>query len=173
MNSISSDNNNHGTYVMLSLGANLGHRRKSILEAIWHLADNRIISDLKISSFYETEPVGYSQQPWFLNIVITGQTNFSLEHLIELCKSIEYSLGRTPNDIKWQARIIDIDIIFYGQTSYNNDRISIPHPRMHERKFVLLPAFEIAANTIHPGFGKTIETLLEECSDKSVVNCCA
>ncbi|MFA6570541.1 MAG: 2-amino-4-hydroxy-6-hydroxymethyldihydropteridine diphosphokinase [Bacteroidota bacterium] len=161
------------TFIMLSLGANLGERQNNILNAIEYLSSNNIISDIKLSSFYETEPVGNLNQPWFLNNVITGFTCLSLNQLIEKCKSIECSLGRTAKEIKWQAREIDIDIIFYGKTSIQSDVLTVPHPRMHERKFVLVPAVEIAADIIHPNFGKTIKELLKICPDNSIVNSCA
>ena len=161
------------TYIMLSLGANLGDRQNNILNAIDYLSSDDVVSDMKLSSFYETEPVGNLNQPWFLNIVVTGNTGLSLKQLIEKCKSIEGTLGRKHKEIKWQAREIDIDIILYGMTSMHSESLTIPHPRMHERKFVLIPAVEIAAETVHPEFGKTMKELLISCTDKSTVNLCA
>jgi 2-amino-4-hydroxy-6-hydroxymethyldihydropteridine diphosphokinase len=161
------------TYIMLSLGANLGDRQNNILNAIEYLSSNDVVSDVKLSSFYETEPVGNLNQPWFLNNVITGYTGLTLNQLIEKCKSIESSLGRKHKDIKWQAREIDIDIIFYGKTSLHSETLTVPHPRMHERKFVLIPAVEIAAEIVHPEFGKTMKELLISCPDNSIVNLCA
>ncbi|MGA2297680.1 MAG: 2-amino-4-hydroxy-6-hydroxymethyldihydropteridine diphosphokinase [FCB group bacterium] len=154
---------------MLSIGANLGTRKQNILNAVNYLKSSNVLSNVTLSSFYETEPVGYTEQPWFLNIAVTGYTDCSLISLIALCKKIELSLGRKVRQ-HWHEREIDIDIIFYGNKCENNSVVTVPHPRMHERKFVLIPAAEIAGGTIDPESGKTIKELLAECEDDSIVN---
>lgn len=162
------DDENINTFVLLSIGANLGNRRETIERAIDLLRSSNTISDLKVSSFYETEPFGVKDQPWFVNIAITGSTNQNLNSLIQLCKSIEYSLGRKIRR-KWFEREIDIDIILYGDKLKETEKLTIPHAAMHERRFVLEPAAEIAGDILHPKFKVSINQLLFECKDNSII----
>ncbi len=154
--------------ILLSLGSNLGNKRQNILDAFRLLQESNALTDLKLSSIYETEPFGNLDQPWFLNAAVTGTTTFSLSNFIQLCKSIEYSLGRKSRE-KWTEREIDIDIIFYGDKIFKNSHLTVPHSQMQERKFVLVPCSEIAPEIIHPILKKTISQLLEECKDISKV----
>lgn len=155
--------------VLLSLGANLGDRAGSICRAIDFIREIGVLKDIKLSSFYETQPIGYTEQPNFINIAIYGYTNLPINHLLFFCKSIEYFCGRQPRKL-WHEREIDIDIIFYSNEIINNILITIPHPRMHERAFVLIPAAEIAPDYIHPIKKKSISELLTLCTDFSEVN---
>jgi len=159
---------NFKTFILLSVGSNLGDRKANIQAAFELLQYSGIISEVKMSSFYETEPWGIKDQPWFINVAITGYTSLSLNYLIQLCKSIEYILGRKVRK-KWQAREIDIDIIFYGDELFDGDKLVVPHSEMHKRKFVLQPASELAGTMIHPKFGKSIFELLVDCEDNSIV----
>jgi len=154
--------------ILLSLGANLGDRIGTILLAIDFIKDIGVLKDIKLSSFYETQPIGYKEQPNFINIAIFGYTNLPINLLLFFCKSIEYFCGRQPRKL-WHEREIDIDIIFYSNEIINNSLIKIPHPRMHERAFVLIPAAEIAPDYIHPIENKTISDLLIICNDFSEV----
>ncbi len=154
--------------VLISLGSNDGNREENIENAIKLFSETDAIDDVFVSSYYETEPVGIAYQPWFLNVVISGKTSMPLMNLIQLCKSIEYAMGRKLG-VRWGQRNIDLDILLYGNSLIDMEQLTVPHPRMHERKFVLVPAAEIAGEQIHPGFGLTIKELLDSCSDTSVV----
>lgn len=155
------------SYIYLSLGSNLGNRQENIkkaLEAIAHTIGNI----KKISGFYETEPWGKKNQPWFLNCCSEIETILSHQELLEKCQNIEKIMGRTKKG-KWGPRVIDIDILFYGDKSSKTAKLTIPHPRIRNRRFVLKPLHEIAPNFIHFLFKKTIKELLKECSDRSIV----
>jgi len=155
-------------FVVLAFGSNIGNRRKNISRAISLLQESNLLNSSKISSFYETEPVGVKNQDWYINAAVTGTTTMPLNNLMELCKSIEYSIGRKSRD-RWAPREIDIDIIFYGDMTLETTNLTVPHTSMHERKFVLQPVAEIAGSVLHPKFKKTINQLLEECNDSSEV----
>jgi 2-amino-4-hydroxy-6-hydroxymethyldihydropteridine diphosphokinase len=162
------EDENIETFVLLSIGANLGQRRETIEKAISLLLTSKSISKIKISSFYETEPLGVTHQPWFVNVAVSGYTNQSLNTLIQLCKSIEYSLGRKMRK-KWHQREIDIDIIFFGNLIKETQKLTIPHAEMQGRRFVLEPSAEIAGDFLHPKFKVTINHLLAICPDKSEI----
>ncbi|MEI6090057.1 MAG: 2-amino-4-hydroxy-6-hydroxymethyldihydropteridine diphosphokinase [bacterium] len=154
--------------VLLSLGSNLGSPEMVLLKAIRQLEEANILSCLKVSQWYKTEPVGNLDQPWFLNIGISGMTSLSPYALMKICKSIEYLAGRQVR-MRWQERELDIDIILYSDNVINLPDITIPHPRMHERRFVLTPLNDIAPDAVHPIFQKTISQLLDECTDQAEV----
>ena len=156
--------------VLLSIGANLGNKQMNINRAISLMAESGVMRNIKRASFYETEPVGFKEQPWFVNTAIHAVTSYPLNYIIQFCKSIEYSLGRTVRE-RWHEREIDIDILLYGDRVINSHTLTVPHPRMHERRFVLVPANEIAATTMHPSLGLTIRELLRQCPDSSEVRC--
>lgn len=155
-------------FILLSIGANLGNRKDNIEKAIRLLAEHSEIRIIKTSSIYETEPVGFKEQPWFLNVVVAAETTLELNRLIQLCKSVEYLLGRIVRK-KWTEREIDIDILIYGNNIIETEHLQVPHPRMQERRFVLVPAAEIAAELVHPVYKHTISELLKVCTDSSVV----
>jgi 2-amino-4-hydroxy-6-hydroxymethyldihydropteridine diphosphokinase len=144
--------------VYLSLGSNLGDRKKNIASALEMLGQEAWI--LKVSSLYETEPVGYKEQPWFLNCACSIETGLTPQALLELAKTIEKKLGRKPT-LHFGPRIIDIDILFYDDLILDSPDLVIPHPRLTERAFVLVPLKEIAPNLVHPLLDLTIEELLE------------
>lgn len=129
----------------LGLGSNLGDRRSLLAAAIEALdwGDVRVVQR---SSIYETEPVGGpADQPWFLNMVIGVDTSLSPHQLWERCAGVEIALGRAHGrEERWGPRTIDVDVLLHGTSSVNDEELVIPHPRMHERAFVLLPLAEIA-----------------------------
>ncbi|MGB9771760.1 MAG: 2-amino-4-hydroxy-6-hydroxymethyldihydropteridine diphosphokinase [Candidatus Kapaibacteriota bacterium] len=157
------------TEVLLSLGSNIGDRIENIKRAIDLLVTNKIVENITVSSFYETEPVGYKNQPYFINAAIRGRTSLSPYKLLSACKEIEQSIGRKPRP-KWHEREIDLDIILYGSNVVATEDLRIPHPQIHQRLFVLIPANEIASQWLVPQFNKTIGEMLQECKDQSSVD---
>ncbi len=133
------------TKAYLGLGSNIGDKREYIDKAIELVGQNKEIEVLKTSSYYETEPVGYKEQEWFLNVVIEIKTDLKPYDLLEYCMETEQKLKRVRK-IRWGPRTIDIDILLYGDLNLDDDKLTIPHPRMIERAFVLVPLLEIAPN---------------------------
>ena len=142
--------------VYLGLGANLGDRQANLARAL-KLLGERLHVEL-VSSIYETEPVGYAEQPLFLNAVCRAQTELGPLQLLSLVKGIEASLGRVPS-FPNAPRPIDIDIIFYGDLIMETPDLTIPHPRLEERAFVLIPLLEVAPDLRHPVSGEHIKDL--------------
>jgi 2-amino-4-hydroxy-6-hydroxymethyldihydropteridine diphosphokinase len=130
-----------GETVVLSIGSNMGDRELNIQNAVKALETAGVI-DIKISSFYETEPVGYTEQDEFLNIAAIGQTLLSPQELLSTIQSIENSMAR-KREIRWGPRPIDIDIVFFGGRIINEPGLSVPHPEYKKRAFVIMPILEI------------------------------
>ncbi len=152
----------------LSLGSNLGNRRYFIEKAT-ELISREIGTVIKKSSLYETEPWGFHHPITFYNKVLLVNTNFCPEELLLHCLAIEVKLGRTRGKIKYEARYIDIDILFYDSLIYESEQLKIPHPYLHLRRFVLEPMNEISPEYIHPMKKQTIRHLLELCPDRTNV----
>lgn len=128
--------------VYLSIGTNIGDREQNLKHAIKMLQGTKDITVKAISSIYETAPVGYINQPSFLNIAVFIQTALSAYETLEVCQSIENELGRV-REIRWGPRIIDLDILLFNNENIEVENLMIPHPRMYERAFVLVPLHEI------------------------------
>ena len=153
--------------VLLGLGSNISSRKKRLKAAVNRLIGS-ILHDAVVSSIYETEPVGYTDQKAFLNMVIMGETTLSPSKLHEAVKAMEVAQGRVHRE-RWREREIDVDVLLYGDEIVRTDDLTIPHEHMHERRFVLVPAVEIAPQMVHPVMGCTMEELLMICPDKSAV----
>jgi 2-amino-4-hydroxy-6-hydroxymethyldihydropteridine diphosphokinase len=145
--------------VYLSLGSNIGDRQSNLQKAIERLADTRL-RILRTSPIYETEPVDYTGQPWFLNQVAEAETELFPMQLLSRIGKIERQLGRArtfPNG----PRTIDIDILLYGKTVVHSATLEIPHPRMAQRRFVLAPLADLAPDLRHPVTGLTVGEMLD------------
>lgn len=153
--------------ICLGLGSNLGDRARNIYTALERLRA-RIRLD-QISSLYETEPVGPVDQPWFLNLVCSGQTDLSPEALLHLAKTIEREMGRKEG-LRFGPRLIDIDILFYDDLVISTAQLEIPHPRVHERAFTLIPLSEIVPDLVHPLLSMTIQELRDSAASLEEVH---
>ena len=142
----------------LGLGSNLGDRQSYLSAACRELAAHPSIQIIQASSLYETEPVGYQEQGWFLNQVMEMETTLTPEELLFFTQGIENELGR-KRLIRWGPRVIDLDILLYGNSVINTPDLIIPHPRMYVRQFVLVPLGEIAPDLLHPDGSSTQEHL--------------
>ncbi|HUE44362.1 MAG TPA: 2-amino-4-hydroxy-6-hydroxymethyldihydropteridine diphosphokinase [Candidatus Sulfotelmatobacter sp.] len=155
------------TIVFLSLGSNIGDRAANLNLAITALSDAGV-TVRKTSSFYETEPVDYLQQDWFLNCVVEGETELPAGELLSKLRAIEKRLG-SKKLIAKGPRILDIDILIYGDETIDTPELQIPHPRMTQRRFVLVPLGEIAPELHHPSWHATVKELLAATADRSEV----
>ena len=153
--------------VLLSLGSNLGDRKANIHSALRKLGDSGV-NLVSISSFYETEPVGDLDQPEFMNIVCAANTSIPPFKLLDLCQEIEKISGREKKGDS-SPRCLDIDILLYGNRIIYSPRLTLPHPRMYRRNFVLIPLREIQPEFVNPVTGLGIDQLIKESGDKSWV----
>ncbi|MDQ0209233.1 2-amino-4-hydroxy-6-hydroxymethyldihydropteridine diphosphokinase [Alkalicoccobacillus murimartini] len=155
--------------VFISLGSNMENRYAFIQEAIERLRAVKEIDVTDISSVYETDPVGYVDQPSFLNLVVCIQTKLEPLELLSETQHIENHLGR-KRDIKWGPRTIDLDILLYDQENMKVERLEIPHPRMWQRAFVIVPLMEVAPDLFIHSLDLSIKDVHKQLKDKEGVS---
>jgi len=151
----------------IGLGSNIEPRKQYLDDAINELSKNRQIEIVSKSSVYETDPVGFLDQGQFLNMVIEVKTSLRNIELLDVCQQIEQAFGR-ERTIKNGPRTIDLDILLFNSENRDLDRLRIPHPRLHERAFVLVPLYEIAPQVVMPTTGVLIEELLNKLPQKEI-----
>jgi 2-amino-4-hydroxy-6-hydroxymethyldihydropteridine diphosphokinase len=153
----------------VGLGSNLGDRAGYLLLAVRGMVDAGL-DVIRLSSIYETEPVEYEHQPAFLNMVaeLRGTTLPSSAQTLARLLRIEYALGRT-RDVRMGPRTIDLDLLIFKDQQVETEFLTVPHPRLAARRFVLVPLNELVPNLVHPVLGKSISELLSEINDRSAV----
>jgi 2-amino-4-hydroxy-6-hydroxymethyldihydropteridine diphosphokinase len=154
--------------IYLSLGSNLGRRQQHIEEAL-KLIQNRIGGIEHVSRFYESEPWGFSSAYNFCNCCLALRTTIDPLPLMDRLLEIEQEMGRLREGMGYSDRVIDIDMLFYGDKKMDHPRLILPHPSMGDRRFVLAPLAEIAPQLIHPVAGINITQMLQACTDQSDV----
>lgn len=154
--------------IYLSLGSNLGQREQFLQEAL-KLIQNRIGGIESVSRNYESEAWGFSSENNFYNCCLSLQTTIEPLPLMDMLLEIEQEMGRLRHGMGYGDRVIDIDMLLYGDRQMDHSRLTLPHPSMADRRFVLAPLAEIAPLLIHPVAGISITKMLQECSDKSEV----
>jgi 2-amino-4-hydroxy-6-hydroxymethyldihydropteridine diphosphokinase len=158
-----------GTMAYLSLGSNLGDRMDNLESGVCWLREAPSIRLMRISPLYETQSWGDPAQPDFLNCVASLTVKGGATQLLHLCQEIETRAGRMTHD-DGTPRPLDIDILVFGVEQMDTPALTIPHPRLAERRFVLQPLADIAPNLVIPGLGKSVAVLLKQCADKSWIH---
>ncbi|ACO04140.1 MAG TPA: 2-amino-4-hydroxy-6-hydroxymethyldihydropteridine diphosphokinase [Persephonella sp.] len=152
--------------IFLGLGSNIGDRKGNILKAVRMIGEKVKIE--KIGGIYISKAVGFEDQPDFYNTAISGFTDLPPEELFLFLKEIEKKVGRIER-FRWGPREIDIDILFYGDEIIEKRELTIPHPRLHERDFVLKPLIDIDPDFVHPIFNKSLRDIYEDLKERSVI----
>jgi 2-amino-4-hydroxy-6-hydroxymethyldihydropteridine diphosphokinase len=153
-----------GNITFIGIGSNVGNKIRNCGRAITEITQhehNRLIAQ---SSLYKTEPIGYTQQDWFINCVIEIETSLTAYQLLHVLEDIERSMGR-KRIFKWGPRIIDLDILFFNDETIQCEELTIPHPELEKRAFILVPLCEIAGDYIHPVLKKSIFQLVSQLED--------
>lgn len=165
---VQSYDDTRGVISFVGVGSNLDDPAARCADALCRLSQVSGINVLRQSSIYRTEPVGFEKQDWFINAVVEIRTVLNPDELLKALQRIEDTMGRVRGP-KWGPRIIDLDILLYGQEVIEEDGLVIPHPDLHKRRFVVEPLCEIASYVIHPVFGVSIRGLMERLDDESRV----
>ena len=152
-----------------ALGSNMGDRLAHLKSGWEGMRNLGRLGSMRCSAIYETEPWGVARQAWFLNCVVELATEYKPLELLSRVKSLEHSAGRSTHLYRWGPRELDIDILLYGERIIRQEMLTIPHPRMTERRFVLAPLAELAAERSLPGLGMTVGGALAACADNSKV----
>jgi 2-amino-4-hydroxy-6-hydroxymethyldihydropteridine diphosphokinase len=158
----------NGIVCYIGIGSNLGNTLQNCKYAIESLSRINGINPTRTSSFYKTEPVGIEKQNYFINAVVEITTTLSARDLLQALRKIEKDMGR-KREAKGGPRIIDLDLLFYGQDVIRETDLVVPHPEIHKRRFVLEPLYEIASYFIHPVFGVSIRGLKDRLTDTKIV----
>ena len=148
--------------VYIGIGSNLGNPYENCIKAVEAIREQPFCKMKALSPFYRTEPVGVEGQNWFINTVLSINTSLSPAETIDMMLSIERKMGRTRSGIRWESRIIDLDILLFGNEIINDKKLNVPHPRMHTRRFVMAPMTDIAPELIHPVLGKSMADILSD-----------
>jgi len=164
---LGSKQNLEGKIAFIGIGANLGDPAANCREAILRINAIDGIRILRHSLLYKTQPVGLDSQPWFANAAAEIRTTLSPWDLLLALKNVERNMGRQES-VHWGPRVIDLDILFYGQEVISEDKLKIPHPELHRRRFVLAPLDEIASYVIHPLYGISVRGLYERLENDHV-----
>lgn len=146
----------------MSIGSNKGNKAGNLSRAIRHLKKDAHIRVTEVSGFYRTAPQNYTDQDWFVNAALKIDTRYGPEALLDALKSMEAFLDTDGKPFRFGPRIIDLDIIYYGTQVLKTDRLELPHPRMHERCFVLKPLCDIGKTAVHPVLNLTPDALLKQ-----------
>jgi 2-amino-4-hydroxy-6-hydroxymethyldihydropteridine diphosphokinase len=152
----------------IALGSNIGNRFEHLKQAIGELNSLPDVNVVNTSSIYETDPVGYEDQEQFLNMVIQVKTALNPFQLLDECHAIEKDLGR-KRELRWGPRTIDLDILLYNQENIKTEKLLVPHPRMQERAFVIIPLLEIQSSIKLPAMEKPLQASLEDIPDREGV----
>lgn len=151
----------------LSVGSNLGDKLRNCRRALEALAADGAVRVQARSRVYRTEPVDYTEQEWFINQVVRVETELGPAALLDRLQEVQRRLGRTEPVVRFGPRVVDLDILLYDRLVLEGPRLSLPHPRMHRRRFVLKPLCDIGPDVVHPVLGRDVRTLLAELGEES------
>jgi 2-amino-4-hydroxy-6-hydroxymethyldihydropteridine diphosphokinase len=148
--------------VYIGIGSNLGDPYKNCMKAIEQIKKDPFSGIKALSPFYRTQPVGIEGQNWFINAVLCINTGLSSSEIIQMLLDVEKKIGRTRSEVRWESRVIDLDVLLIGNEIINDKNLIVPHPRMHTRRFVMAPMVDIAPDLIHPVLKKSMREILNE-----------